>query len=65
MYLWLLLLLLLLVVMAVNAAVKDLESGEHGLFQDIFPAFAWTDCQNTCRLAPSRDRNRVSLKHAS
>jgi hypothetical protein len=37
--------------MAVTAAVKDLERGGRDLFQDIFPAFAWTDCQNTCRLA--------------
>jgi hypothetical protein len=35
----------------VPVAVKDLERGGRGLFQDIFPAFAWTDCQNTCRLA--------------
>ena len=33
--------------MAVTVAVKDLERVGRGLFQDIFPAFAWTDCQNT------------------
>jgi len=33
--------------MAVTVAVKDLERTGRGLFQDIFPAFAWTDCQNT------------------
>jgi len=37
--------------MAVTVAVKDLERGGCSLFQDSFPAFAWTDCQNTCRLA--------------
>jgi hypothetical protein len=37
--------------MAVTVAVKDLERGGRGLFQDIFPRFAWTDCQNICRLA--------------
>ena len=55
MVLLLLLLLLLAVVMAVTAAVTDLERGGRGLFQVIFSAFAWTDCQNTCRL-PTQPR---------
>jgi hypothetical protein len=38
------------VVMAVTVAIKGLGRGGRGLFQDIFPACAWEDCQNTCRL---------------